>query len=450
MYHNAHLSTLPVQATEDVTSEHQAEPKLAFSRAYSLCLSPQIIYARSTLLSQLVASKSHRQLEFLAVGSWWFYESLPKSVEAREPHCSAHSGDIDIAKGHLIKVPGNKEDVFSDNTIDRKAKRALTNFLRFATDAVGNRDVMNDWGTQLFDDFLIERFGLPPRLRAAIHALTLLPGGPRMATTSEALRRISQHLSSIGVFGPGFNAVVPKWGGLGEIVQVACRAGAVGGGIYALGKGIQKVQLSTYATGVSTTAIDETMPPLTINLDDGSKIQTSWLVGCQDDLPHQAVQAADAEEWQAQHNISIAASSLSKLFTSSREGTPPSAVAVITFPAGSIIPSSSPRVMGLPPVYITAHSSDSGECPDGQCEYPILRSIECPLLMTNPVEYLSTLSDKTLTIITSDSLIKKAPILNCQFQRLHNVANTLSNRCAIHNCLGARTAGKGIDRRCLA
>ena len=322
----------------------------------------------------MVTSKSHRQLEFLAVGSWWFYESLPKSDEAQEAHSGNPAGDIGIVSGYLVKVPSSKEDVFSDDTIDRKAKRALTNFLRFATDTKGNRDVINDWGSRPFEDFLTEYHELPPKLRAAIHALTLLPKDPRTTITSEALQRISRHFSSLGVFGPGFNAVLPKWGGLGEVVQVACRAGAVGGSIYALGKGVQEVNSNGYDTQATTTAIEETSSLLTITLEDGSKIKTSWLVGCQDDLPREAVQTASTKEWQAQHNISIVSSSLASLFTTGREGTLSSAVAVITFPAGSVIPNSSQQIMQLPPVYITAHSSDTGECPDGQCEYSTLYS----------------------------------------------------------------------------
>ena len=371
-YRHAHISTPRVLAGDN-TSEHQEGPRLSFSRAYSLCLSPQIIYARSSLLPHLVSSKTHRQLEFLAVGSWWVYENLPKLDEEQAPHSSTHIGKTEKVNGRLVKVPGSKEDVFNDDTIDRKAKRALTNFLRFAMDAERHRDVISQWGRRSLEDFLVEKYELPPKLRAAIHTLTLLPGGLSTTTTSEALYRISQHLSSIGIFGPGFNAVLPKWGGLGEIVQVACRAGAVGGGIYALGKGIQEVHPTGSDVKGTTTADEKVTPFLTVTLDDGSKIKTSWLVGCQDDLPHNAVQTANTEEHQAQHNISIASSPLAGLFATSREATS-SAVAVITFPAGTVIPSSSQRIADLPPIYVTAHSSDTGECPDGQCEYSTLHS----------------------------------------------------------------------------
>ena len=41
------------------------------------------------------------------------------------------------------------------------------------------------------------------------------------------------------MFDPGFGSVISKWSGLVEIAQVACRAGAVGGGVYVLNKGFE-------------------------------------------------------------------------------------------------------------------------------------------------------------------------------------------------------------------
>ena len=69
-------------------------------------------------------------------------------------------------------------------------------------------------------------------------ALALSSAHPSQTATEYALPRIARHLRSIGVFGPGFGAVIPKWGGLSEVSQVSCRACAVGGGVYVLGKGV--------------------------------------------------------------------------------------------------------------------------------------------------------------------------------------------------------------------
>jgi len=48
----------------------------------------------------------------------------------------------------------------------------------------------------------------------------------------------------MGMFGPGFGSVIPKWGGLSEVAQVACRAGAVGGAVYVLGKDIKAIEVA--------------------------------------------------------------------------------------------------------------------------------------------------------------------------------------------------------------
>ena len=275
---------------------------------------------------------------------------------------------IDNISGRLIKIPGSKEDVFNDDTIDRRTKRALTNFLRLATQMEDNRDLLEEWGAQPFEDFLTNRCELTPILRAAIHALTLMPTSARNTKTSEAMQRISRHLSSVGVLGSGFNAVLPKWGGLGEIAQVACRASAVGGGVYALEKKIQNVDGECKNLGTHDPGDKQDPQLMTISLDDGSKIKSTWLVGCRGNIPQQAAQVTEVGEQLSQHNISIASSSLSKMILSSHEEATASAVAVITFPSGSI-PIDLYHDMELPPVYITLHSSDTGECPSGQCEY---------------------------------------------------------------------------------
>ena len=368
LYSNAYISTSRAPAEGGPANDHGINTQLACSRAYSLCLSPQIIYARSSLLSGLVASKSFRHLEFLAAGSWWLYESVSNLRGSQDANSNVANIRNKIASGRLGKIPGSKEDVFGDDTINRKNKRALTNFLRFATHVDEDCNLLEDWRTRPFEDFLTSRYELTPTLRAAVSALTLMPMGARTTTTLEAMQRISQHLSSFGVLGSGFNAVLPRWGGLGEIVQVACRAGAVGGGIYALGKGINEIFEPINDAEIHSASGEQVSQLIKIGLDGGFMINSTWLVGCQGDLPHQANPAANGRKRQAQHNISIISSPLSKLFLGGREEATLSAVAVITFPPGTILISSSQHDMELPPVYLQVHSSDTGECPNDQCE----------------------------------------------------------------------------------
>jgi RAB protein geranylgeranyltransferase component A len=151
----------------------------------------------------------------------------------------------------------------------------------------------------------------------------------------------------MGVFGPGFAAVYPKWGGMSEVAQVACRAGAVGGGIYILGTGIEKV--------VNQAEVDE---PVEVVLSSGTTIKTTWLVLGTEDQPE-----AGAEE--ISRLVAVVSSPLASLFEVSVEGAPAPAVAVIAFPTGSVM--TKDGVASEQPIYVYAHSSDSGECPTGQC-----------------------------------------------------------------------------------
>lgn len=206
--------------------------KLGFSRAYNFTLSPQIIYTRSPLLSALVASKVYKQLEFQAVGSWFLYDDAA-----------------------LKRLPSGREDIFQDNSIDNRAKRSLMKFLKFVVDYENQVEVWQGKAEMGLSQFLADDFKLPENLQILIGALTLSLDTLEETKVEYALPRIQRHLTSIGVFGPGFGAVVPKWGGGAEIAQVACRAGAVGGGVYVLGTGIRGSTIIE-AQGVTAHEVD--------------------------------------------------------------------------------------------------------------------------------------------------------------------------------------------------
>jgi RAB protein geranylgeranyltransferase component A len=303
--------------------------KLAHSRAYSLALAPQLLYTRSALLSALVSSQTHSQLEFQAVGSWFVVSS------------SADNGV------EITRVPGGREDVFQDSTLDLKAKRNLMKFLRFVANSEEQRDSWAGDEKRVFSSFLSEKFGLPESSHAPIIALTLSREPLQHSTVANAIPRIAQHLGSIGLFGPGFGAVVPKWGGLAEIGQVACRACAVGGGVYVLGKGIDEVHVENDSS-------------VSVHLSGGEKVVATWLVGDDENLPTPPPSIEGAYQCFVSESISIISSPLSTLFPATSEGGPIPAGAVV------LVPSSDDS---KPPVHILAHSSESGECPAGQSTY---------------------------------------------------------------------------------
>ncbi|KAF2712734.1 hypothetical protein K504DRAFT_401904 [Pleomassaria siparia CBS 279.74] len=338
------------------TETDASVPSLSFSRAYSLALDPQIIYARSTLLRFLVSSKVYRQLEFLAVGSWWVYSAG-----------AGDSGNTESASqpGQLLKVPNGREDVFQDQVMDFKTKRALMKFLRFITEYEEQAEVWEQHRQQLFTAFLSEQFKVPATLQAPLLALALGTARPSQTTTEFALPRIARHLRSIGVFGAGFGSVIPKWGGMSEITQVACRASAVGGGVYLLGKGLSNSDDDHGLESVIKSDA-ETKSRTKLRLETGEVVTTQWVIG-------EGVQSSSRLSKLCK-SITIVSSPLTPLFPPIAEEAPAPACAVVVFPSGSLVESK--EQMETPPVHIFVHSSDTGECPAGQSILYAFTSLE--------------------------------------------------------------------------
>lgn len=301
------------------------------SRAYSISLSPQIIHARSALLSQLVSSRAYRQLEFLAVGSFFIYE--PPGTDESTPS--------------LSRIPSTREAVFLNSKIPVKAKRALMKFLKFVLDfeSESQTGLWEPHAHKPLDGFLESEFKLDKSLRAYIVTLTLSQSGE--ISVKDGLAIIHRHLNSMGMYGQGFAALYPKWGGTSEIAQVACRAGAVGGGIYMLGTNIK----SQHAIAVE----ENDGASLELELDNGMTVKARSLVrGCDEIL---------ASKETVSRLVAVIDSPLKPLFEAVVEGSPTPTVAAIAIPQGSLEGTTFKY-----PIYAMVHSSDTGECPSGQCK----------------------------------------------------------------------------------
>jgi RAB protein geranylgeranyltransferase component A len=269
----------------------------------------------------------YRQLEFQAVGNWWMYDG----------------------GGTIKRLPNGREDIFQDKAIDNRAKRSVMKFLKFVIDYENQTEIWEPYAGSGLAEFLSSQFQLPPNLQGVITALTLSLDSPEVTTVRWALPRIARHLTSIGVFGPGFGAVIPKWGGGAEIAQVACRAGAVGGGVYILGTGVQDNQAVT----------DEESQRVAVTLSNGETVKTKHLVGAADTKSASNARAVSKI-------IAVVASPLASLFTSTVEGSPLAAVSVVVVPSKSL---SANGITQPHPVYIMVHSSETGECAARQCQY---------------------------------------------------------------------------------
>ncbi|KAH1396039.1 hypothetical protein KXV53_007756 [Aspergillus fumigatus] len=326
----------------------ECNARLASSRAYTLTLSPQLIYCRSTLLPTLVSSKVYRQLEFQAVGSWWIYR--PSSNSA-----SGSSSTTVNAFSDLYRVPSSREDVFADDVISVKSKRTLMRFLRRIANPQQNDECSSEQEdlTGSFPDYLNSSFHVPAELHDPLLSLSLAQSPPTQTSAEYAVTRIKRHLTSIGVFGPGFGSLVAKWGGGSEISQVACRALAVGGGVYVLDSGIQSVRNDPIE------ADNGDVGRIEAQLANDESIKTRFLVGSNWDLPANVLESAHYEK--VSRSITVVSSSLESLFSVTAEGGPIPVCAVVVFP-GALLGQRDDS----PSVYILVHSSETGECPPGQ------------------------------------------------------------------------------------
>jgi Rab proteins geranylgeranyltransferase component A len=307
------------------------EQSLKSSRSYTLSLTPQIIYAQSAFLPALVSSQINTQLEFLAVGSWWI-----------------------LRDGDLQKIPSTREDVFNDDSLPMRDKRSLMRFLRHVLQPDESEQPSSTHSDQqTLKQALQETFKIPPILQSPIQALALAQSSSDGTDFHVALERIRRHVRSVGYFGPGFGAVIAKYGGNAEIAQVACRAQAVGGGIYLLGHGVKSVQR------ISEAPTHDNF--FRVTLTDGTEIRCRQIVGAEDDLPSTSnAVTTNEDDIGFLHSISIVAGSLQSLFPPTSDNGPVPAAAIVL-----VEPKSD---HGSSPIYLQVHSEDSGECPSNQCK----------------------------------------------------------------------------------
>nr|POE59044.1 putative rab geranylgeranyltransferase c15c4.03 [Quercus suber] len=399
-----------------------AVTSLANSRAYTLSLSPQLIYGRSNLLQALVSSRTHEQLDFQAVGSFWIVEP------SREG----------ISRNRVLRVPSGREDIFQDKTISLRAKRSLMNFIRSITvDRIASEQLQAAVNPNLdarpFLEVLREDFNFPPETYSQLLGLTLSAQPPNTTTYKEAVSGIKRHLLSMGMFGSGFAAVMPKYGGLSEVVQVACRAGAVGGGVYVLGKSITS---STESDKQNTSG-----PDLKLELTGGETISTRWLIKSQ-------AQVMSAPATITAKSISIIDSTLTQLF-------PPTSIEGGVTPAGAVIlmPASNDDD---PPTHVLVHSASSGECPENQCI--LYASVLCTTNGQQSVSRLEEAIDHLLRVLnTANVEDDTAPearlgptsklLWRLSWEETHQVAS-VSNRageCAHEICIPPLSANLALE-----
>jgi len=355
----------------------ETRTRLASTRPYNLSLSPHIFYTRSHLLPTLVSSKAHDQLEFLAVGNWFVYQN--KNHDSTEDRT-----------WRLVRVPNTREDIFSDTSLSMRTKGALVKLIRFVMDfeSESNREKWNPAQDKSFAEFAKEQFKIPEDALPPVIALVLDLEMEKNVTTKQALRGIHRHLTSMGVFGSGFCAVLPKYGGLSEIIQVACRAAAVGGAVYVLNKAVTAIHA----------AEPDSIQRLTLTLEGEDVVMTDYLIGTSNQLPMtvETGQSNLIDSTGTSRRISIVDSKLSCFFPTTPTESAPTApsVVVIVFPSMSVTVD---EKCNDHPIHLLIHNGDTAECPNDQCKCLFLlfqfdAVARKNKMMIKRKNYLSTLS----------------------------------------------------------
>lgn len=250
-----------------------------------------------------------------------------------------------------MPIPATREAIFATDAIQPRPKRALMKFLKFvlAHTTPENEERWRSRAEEPLARFLEDEFKLDDELRTLILALTLSLDGD--ITVAEGLRAIELHLTSMGVFGPGFAAIYPKYGGGSEIAQVGCRACAVGGGVYMLGIG-------TKSTRPLQDEEDGAKHEVEIS-EGGIKLRTRLLIREADVVPENGPRVTRL--------VAVLDSPLAHLFEPVAEDTPNPGVAVIAIPPGAV--KDAEGNVSTHPIHAFAHSSETGECPQGQSKH---------------------------------------------------------------------------------
>lgn len=304
----------------------------------------------------MVSSQVYSTLEFQAVGNWWI---------AQNGNGIQEGGEDDSPKIALKKVPSGREDVFADGSISVKSKRALMKFLRHLMQHEDEGSSTSP-ANQSFEGLLRSQFRLDDTLHQPLLALSLSAGTTSDTSPDFAISRIERHMKSLGVFGAGFSSLIVKWGGLSEIAQAACRALAVGGGVYVLGTTIESVNVAE-----DSTSLAKGPQPLKVTLRNSDNITADWIIAGISDLTPGTAKMGPSHSGLAKsaRAIYILSSPLEALFSSSEDSGPSPAGIVVVIP--NTILSDQIKTFS----YLFIHSSDTGECPQGQCEYFIFHFI---------------------------------------------------------------------------
>lgn len=199
------------------------------------------------------------------------------------------------------------------------------------------------------DDLLSSsEYNLSLDLRNAIQYAIALSPTPNMST-SDAMHAIRRHLAGFGTYG-AFSIIVPLYGGGGEISQAFCRAAAIKGTTYILGRDIRRISTDNTNECPVTVYFDvaETEDLPSVRCKNVVRAAPRSLSGCVE----------------VTRTIAVVEGVFESLFASESQS---SDAALIVIPPGTV------RQEQRMPIQMIVHGGGIGECPVGQC-IPLRRS----------------------------------------------------------------------------
>lgn len=238
------------------------------------------------------------------------------------------------------KVPGSKEDIFTDQALSLLTKRSLMRFMKFVLEYKDSPEIWQPYQSVPIAEFLTEKFKLEPQqANELIYSIGLCVSAD--TPTIDALARMHRYVVSLGVYG-SFPALYVMYGSAGELVQAFSRSAAVAGATFKLNTSITKYDKSTKIA----------------TLSDGGRIQVaeSLIVSTENALkiPQSVCGESHAKKSQVTRMVAIVAKDCKEWFAENEQA------AVISFPPGSLPSDNQFAVQAL------IYGGGSGMCPAGQ------------------------------------------------------------------------------------
>merc|ERR1719266_2116829 len=178
------------------------------SRRFNIDLVPRLLFARGEMVELLISSNISRYTEFKAV-----------------------TRVLTLLNGGLEQVPSSRADVFNTKHISVVEKRILMKFLTWCL-----QEDQPPCSDLTFGELLKKEKLTPNLTHFVLHSIAMVEPD---VSAEDGLKATRKFLSSLGRFGP--TPFLWSMYGTGELPQAFCRLCAVFGGIYYLGKTVDKL-----------------------------------------------------------------------------------------------------------------------------------------------------------------------------------------------------------------